>query len=282
LENSWELVKASVNVLKADKGLLVFPLLSAVASIVVLLSFAVAIFATPLQEAMFNSPDGRFLSGIVMFSFYLLQYFVIIFANAGLVSAALIRLRGGNPTIGDGFRVATSHIGSLFVYAIISATFGIVLRMLAERLGFIGRIIVSLIGAAWGVATFLVVPVIVSEPIGPVDAISRSMGLLKKTWGEQVVANAGIGIIFGWLFVLSIFLFMGGVYMSSEVFHSPMGLLPVGGIFITWILGLSLLRATLNGIYSAALYRFATEGDAGSDFSPQLIQSAFRPKQLNS
>lgn len=277
LQNSWELVKASAKVLEQDKRLLVFPLLSALASVLLVVSFFVPIVAVDSLRQAFDRDQGTGLAAALMFGFYLLQYFVIFFANAALVGATLIRLRGGTPTVGEGLRIAARHIGSIFVYALISATVGMVLRAIAERAGFIGRLITGLIGAAWSIATFLTVPVLVSEEIGPVDAISRSMALLKQSWGEQVVAGAGIGIVFNWLLILSMVLFAGGIWLTAGVFNSPIATMPVCGLLFVWVLGLCLLRATLSGIFAAALYRFAAEGEVGSAFDPQLIQSAFRP-----
>lgn len=277
LQNSWELVKASAKVLEQDKGLLVFPLLSALASVVLIVSFFVPVLAIdPLRRA-FDGDQGTTLAAALTFVFYLLQYFIIFFANAALVGATLIRLRGGTPTVGEGLRIAARHIGSIFVYALISATVGMVLRAIAERAGFIGRIITGFLGAAWSIATFLTVPILVSEGIGPMDAVSRSMALLKKSWGEQLVAGAGIGLVFNWLLILSIALFAGGMWLTAGVFNSPIASLPVIGLLFVWVLGLCLLRATLSGIFAAALYRFAAEGEVGSVFDAQLIQSAFRP-----
>lgn len=278
LLNSWELVKASAKVLEQDKSLLVFPLLSALASVAVAVSFCIPIAAS---DSLRVALDGDTNPGLVAgfgFLFYLFQYFVIFFANAALVGATLIRLRGGTPTVGDGLRVAARHVGAIFVYAVISATVGMVLRLIAERLGFIGRIITGFLGAAWSIGTFLAVPILVSEGVGPMDAISRSMELLKKSWGEQLVAGAGIGMVFNWLMILSMILFAGGMWVTVGVFHSPVASLPMVGLVCVWVLGLCLLRATLSGIFATALYRFAAEGESGSAFAPALIQSAFRPR----
>ncbi len=278
LQNSWELVKASGRVLLQDKSLIVFPVISVVLSIVLIVSFLMPLaFMPALHEAM-DGPSGSIVTAGLAFLFYVLEYFIIFFANAALVGATTIRLRGGTPSVGAGLRIAASRTGSIFVYAMISATVGMVLRAIAERAGFIGRIIVSLLGAAWGIATFLAVPVLVNEQVGPVDAIKRSMDLLKRSWGEQLVAGAGINIVFNWLTFFSILLFLGGFYVTGVLFQSPAAGLPFYGLLFFWIVGLSLLRATLSGIFSAALYRFAAEGDAGSAFEPRLIQGAFAPK----
>jgi hypothetical protein len=44
LSNSWELVKASAAVLRSDKELAIFPIVSAVGSLIVLATFAIPMF----------------------------------------------------------------------------------------------------------------------------------------------------------------------------------------------------------------------------------------------
>ena len=175
--NSFALVKASANVLKLDKELMVFPLMSGIATVLVAASFIAPIFMIgPEIFVETESGAASYAAYAFGFAFYLVQYFVIFFFNTALVGAAMIRLRGGDPTVADGFRIAFSKIGPILGYAAIAATVGLILRALEERLGFIGKIMVGLIGAAWTVASFLVVPVLVVEDVGPVDAVKRSVG----------------------------------------------------------------------------------------------------------
>ena len=165
---SWLLIKASWSVLRADKELLVLPLLSGVATILVLAAFIGAAALAGVFKALENGADtlnAPFYAGL--FVFYVVQYFVIIYFNTALVGAAIERLEGGNPTVGSGLALAQSRIGAILGYAVISATIGVLLRMLAERLGFIGRILETGVGFAWTVTTFLVVPVLAAEGVGP-------------------------------------------------------------------------------------------------------------------
>ena len=166
-------------------------------------------FIAGVFDKLFTDGQVRPLGMIVAFLFYLVQYTVIFFANTALVGAAMIRLQGGDPTLADGFRIASKRLGTIVGYALISATVGVVLRAISERLGFVGRIIIGLVGFAWHVATYLVMPVLAAEDIGPVDAIKRSSSLLKRTWGEQIVGNASIGAVFG--------LFMVGAILAGAL-----------------------------------------------------------------
>lgn len=277
LSRSWTLVKASAAVLAADKELLVFPVVSSVLVILVSITFAVPMILAGLFDATVGDSGLPFVSYVLGFLFYVVQYFVIFFCNTALVGAALIRLRGGDPTVGDGFRIARSRLGPIFGYALIAATVGMVLRAISERSGFIGRLVIGLIGMAWNLATFLVVPVLAVEDVGPVEAVKRSAEYLRKTWGEQIAGTMGMGLVFGLLSVgtviVGIALFVGAAATQSIVL-----MVAVGVTTIILLLGLALLSAALGGVYAAAVYRYAAEGDAGTFFSADMVRGAFQQK----
>jgi hypothetical protein len=274
--NSWALLKASAAVLRADKELIVFPIVSSIGVLVVMASFAFPMMLTGLFDALFEG-RSQVLGFVVGFAFYAVQYFVIIFANSALVGAAMIRLRGGDPTVGDGFRIAIKHIGAILGYALLSATVGMILRWLSERGKLVGRLVSALGGLAWNLATYLVVPVLVVEDVGPGEAIKRSANLLKKTWGEQIVGNFSIGLIFGLLTVLVILLGIP-VFMLAVSAESPVLIALAGVLFVLILVLMGLINSTLSGIYVAAVYRYAAEGEASGFFSEEMVRGAFRPK----
>src|SRR5690606_11314536 len=166
LERSWTLVKASAAVLRSDRELLVFPLLSAICTMIVAASFIVPMAATGSFARLADDGATPYWLVVPGFLFYLVQYFVIFFFNAALVGAARIRLDAGDPTVADGFRFAASRWQQILMYAALAATVGMVLRAIQERSGLIGRWIAGLFGLAWTVATFLVVPILVDREIG--------------------------------------------------------------------------------------------------------------------
>ena len=126
LQNSWELAKASFAVLRADKELLLFPLASAVATLLIMIAFAIPMAAVGVFENLSNNGEPGALGYVLGFLFYLVMYFVTIFANSALVGAAMIRLDGGDPTLKDGIDIAMKHPNNIFGYAIIAATVGMV------------------------------------------------------------------------------------------------------------------------------------------------------------
>lgn len=273
---SWELIKASGAVLRQDKELLLFPFFSAIATLIVSASFIVPLVVTGAFERSMEGSEAPAL--VFMFLFYLVQYFIIFFFNSALVGAAMIRLDGGDPTVREGLRIAGSRVVQILGYAAIAATVGLILRMIEERAGFIGRWIVGLLGVAFTVATFLTAPILVSRDIGPVDAVRQSAALLKKTWGENIIGNAGMGLVF-FLFYLGVIgigmLFVFGVAQTG---NAPLSI-AVTAILVLAVIGLALVQTALQGVYSAALYRYATDGNVGESFSSTLLGEAFRPKR---
>ena len=273
LSRSWHLVKASAGVLRSDKELLLFPVISAVASLLVAATFLLPMFGAGMLEGDDVGP----VTGVVLFLFYICQYFVIFFFNTALVGAAMIRLEGGDPTVSDGLRIAYSKIGAILGYAAIAATVGLILRSLQERAGFLGRIVVGLVGMAWTFATFLVVPILVSRDVGPVDALKESVALLKRTWGENLAGNVGINLAFGLLttavVILGVALVVGAAMLGGPKFAVVVGVLAVVAVAFV-----AVVQAALSGIYSAAVYRYAVDGQAPQGFDGGELQAAFRQK----
>jgi hypothetical protein len=275
---SWDLIKASGAVLRQDKELLLFPLLSSLAAILVGLSFALPMVASDAFAQLHEGGELQPLHVVLGFAFYLSLNFVIFYFNAALVGAAMIRLDGGDPTVSDGLRIANSKLGPILGYAAIAATVGLLLRMIEERAGFIGRWVVGLIGVAFTLATFLVVPLLVSRDIGPIDAVKESATMLKKTWGENIIGNVGMGLVFGLVYIALTAL---GVATVAGLINAQSGLLAftAAAVFVTAGILLALVQAALQGVYSAALFKFSTAGSAGVEFNTGLLDSAFRTKK---
>ena len=269
---SWELVKASAGVLRSDKELMLFPLISGAATLVVMATFLIPVFALRIFE------QGVGVGGVVLgFLFYFCQYSVIIFFNCALVGAAMIRLDGGDPSLRDGFDAAKSRLPSILGYAAIAATVGVILQGLKNKdNNFIVRLIGSGLGAAWTLATFLVVPVLVSRDIGPIDALKESVTLLRRTWGENAIGNVGIGAAFG--LITFLFLLVGaGLTFAAYQVSLPLAI-GIGVLFLIGVLLLGIYQAALSGVYSAALYRYAVSHEAPAAFRGAMLEDAFRNK----
>jgi hypothetical protein len=271
---SWSLMKQSWEVLKLDKELLVFPVLSAVACIIVLVSFVV-----PSMPALQRLSDGggeglsETTMWIAVFGLYVVNYFVIIFFNTALASCALIRFGGGDPTVTDGLKAAAARLPQIFGWALVSATVGFLLRSIEERVQLVGKIVVSLIGTAWTVVTYLVVPILAVERLGPLAAVRRSAELLRRSWGEALVGNVGLGAA-GFLLALPAFLVAALAVLSG----STSVMLTLFAVCVLYFVGVSIVVSTLQQVFLAGVYVYATQGTAPEGFSEDALHSAFAPK----
>lgn len=278
LSRSWQLTVASWGVLKQEQQLLVFPLMAGAAALAVMAAFALGALGLWSLDGL--ASHERLTAGhyLYAFAFYVTSYFAMFYCNAALVGAALIRFDGGTPTVSDGLRAANARAASILGYAIIAATVGMVLRAIQERVGFLGRIVVGLLGVGWTVATFLVVPVLVSRDVGPVEAVKESAGLLKKTWGENIAGSAGMGLAF---VLIHIGIAIAGIALIGAAAALGNGWL-VAVLCVALVVAelfAGLVHAALAGIYSAALYRYASQGQVGSGFDTGALQAAFAPKR---
>jgi hypothetical protein len=190
----------------------------------------------------------------------------------------MIRLDGGNPTVGDGLRIAWSRVGRIFGYACIAATVGLVLRMLEERVGWLGQFVVKLLGMAWALSTFLVVPILVTRDVGAVEAVKESAGLLRETWGENLIGSIGLGLVFFVAYVALALLGGLGLFLAFQAGSAVVLSVVILG-FVVAVLVTAALQATMQGVYSAALYRYAVNNGAMTPgFGPELMQQAFKAK----
>lgn len=286
IRRSWELVKASWKVLKADKELALFPVVSAICvaiAIAIIAGGFVLVTGDGAQEIADRFDENSSRSWtigdlVTLFLIYFVTVLIATFFNAALIGATLKRLRGGDPTFRDGLKLASGRIGSIVGYAAISATVGVVIQLIRSRSNTLGDIGAGLLNAAWGVATFLVVPVLVAEDVGPADAIRRSGSLLKKTWGEQIAGNFSLGLI-GFLATLAVAL-IGALLIGLA--SAAGSTIAIGGAITLVIIAAAIIAvifSALNAIYKAAVYEYAADGVAAGAFGQDVLRNAFVPKQ---
>jgi hypothetical protein len=268
ISRAFRLLGASWQVLRADKELLILPVISLLATVVVTAAiggFAWATGGLGRERESLTAIDYVYLA-----IFYFVTYFIAIFFNAAVVGAATIRLKGGDPSIRDGLRLASANAGKIAGWAAVSATIGLILRSLEERFGFLGDLVIGLIGAAWGAVTFFVVPVILYEPVGVIDSIKRSAGIFKQRWGETFVGSGSIGLAM-FLVAIPILAVAAGLGALSV----PLGI-AVGVLGVVFLVAVG---SALSGVFNAALYRYATTGETTGAYDPSDLNSSFRPKR---
>lgn len=281
---SFQLVKVCLHVLAVDKELIVFPLLSFIGLVAVMLSFVgigIGVGSLDRIGAASGVESVKAIDYVVGFCFYFVSYFVIIFFNSSLVYAAHYRLAGGDPNIRTGLNGAMKHIPAIALWALVSAVVGLILKILSNQSrqrggigAIVGQIVVGLLGAAWTMVTYFVVPLIVIEGRGFMDSFKGSLSLFRRTWGEQVVGNFGLGLA-----AMVAFLITGLALAALFFVFSSLGTIGIGVWFliaIPTIAILALVFAALDGIYKAALYVFASTGEVPSLFPTEVVREGFR------
>jgi len=255
-----------------DKKLLAFPLLSGIISLIVLATFIVPLILAELFQAVV--PFGEVFFYGALFAFYLASYFVVIFFNTALVSCVNAKLHGSDMSVGEGISNALRHLPAILGWALVSATVGVILHLVRERGGIIGQIASALVGGAWGLVTFFVVPVLVLEDKGVVDAIKESTSLIRKTWGETIIGSGSIFLVF---MVIGVIGFLGVIasLLLGSFLISGIALV----LFIALIIVLAIVASAMQGIFVTALYTYARTGTVPTAFNRDLIQNAFVPKQ---
>jgi hypothetical protein len=260
---SFELVKQSYRILMQDKELMVLPLVSGVVGLAVIGVVALIGFTT----SMAIEPGPALY--IPLFLMYIVMYTISYFFQAAVIAGATERMRGGDPTLASALGAAMQRIGPIVLWALVSATVGVVLKMIQDRVGFVGKIVAGLLGGAWNLATFFVVPVLVLEDRSIEDSVKRSLNVFKQTWGETFIGGAGLGIAAtcAWVTLVA----------ATGLLAYVIGIAAVA-LFIAGAVVLSVFFSTLQGIYVASLFRYATEGPKSSGFDPDLLRGAFVPK----
>ncbi|MDE2860992.1 MAG: DUF6159 family protein [Chloroflexota bacterium] len=277
---SFRLLKLCLHVLAVDKELILFPVFSSIGVILVTLSFLGVSFGIGAFERL-DEGTSSVADYALLFAFYVASYFIIIFFNSALVFAAHERLAGGDPNIRSGLNGAFHRVITILKWAVIAATVGLILRILAgqarERggiIGIIGHIVVQLLGAAWTMVTFFVVPLIVIEHLSLGDAFKKSLSMLRRTWGEQIVANFGLGIAGLLVGLVAVLVCVALIALLSLLgtFGIVLGIV----ISIALLVGVALVFATLDGIFKAALYNYASDGQVPTLFPDDVVRNAFR------
>ena len=261
----------SWRVLMQDRELIVFPVLSGVGVLVAAGAFFLIGSATGTLDRLATAEGETAGVGAVdialSLALYAAGYFIVIFFNAALVAAALERLRGGDPNVGSGLRAAGAHLPQILGWAIIAATVGLILQLARDRTdNFLGRVALAIVGGVWAYLTFFVVPVLVAEGLGPIAAIRRSGSLFRRTWGQQVTASFGFGLVY---LVAAVVAFLPAAAIFTV---SPVAGLAAGAV----IVGLTIATVqALEGIFKAALYEFAN-GESPRGFDSGTLTDAYR------
>jgi hypothetical protein len=270
---TWELTKGSWAILRKDKELAWLPFISAVISLAV----AAACFLPFMLVTDDTTNGGGFQPGAMGYVMIVVATVVITFVgtyfNGALVCGALERIRGGDPTLGSAFRGATSHFHRLAPWALFAATVSLLLQVI-QNIRFVGPIITRLLGLAWNLVTFLTIPILIVEDLGPIDGLKRSAQLFKQTWGENVIGQFGFGLI-GMVAMLPGLVVGGGLAASGSSALVGVGI----GVMVVSVIVVSVVMSALSGIFKTALYLYAAEGTLVPEYGAVDLRAAFLPKR---
>ncbi len=269
--NSMTLLKSSWSVLREHRSLVLFPIVSALVTIVMIAALAVpAVFLS-------GASDGEITNQVWFYVFFAIFYFicsfVVIFFNTGLVACAKLALQGQEPDFKYGLDVAWSNVGKVAGWALISATVGLILRIIRDQLGWVGEIITGLLGFVWNLIVFFVIPVYVFQGYGVFASIKESASIFKRTWGENVVARFGLGLVFFLLALIGILPIVAIAFTKNAAL-----IIAVVAIVLMYWAVLAILSSSLTGILSTALYDYAVTGQVPAAYNPKAITGAFQPK----
>ena len=270
-------LSASWHMLRQDRELLWIPVLGALASLI-----AAGVFFVP----------GWFLGGSVGGSGHhswagtvggvlagAAATIVGIFFQAALVFGANERADGGDPTLGGCLRSAWAMRGPIIKWGLLSATVGIASRALEQRCGFLARLIGFRGGLAWAIATFLAVPVLVTENIGPIDAVKRSSHLIKSTWGTGLRTTLRFGAI---QVLITLGLVIVGIFGGASIASGSGVAVAIGVVLVVAavaaFLALMMVMSAVGGYARALIYRYAS-GRPVPGIDPALFTGVFQPKK---
>lgn len=261
MSRGWELTKVSLRVVRKDKEILILPILAGLSTILLLAAFVGGLFFTFGFDAMFEGANV-YLSAALWIAFYIASFFITIFFNAAMIGIATIRLNGGDPKIKDGIGLAMQNLSRILLWALFAASVGLVIKAIQQRSGALGRIILGGLGVAWTILTYFALPVLIYEKIGPWAAVKRSASIIKSTWGEAIVGNLGLGIIFILLGFAGVLLPLGGWFLGGAV-----GAITGTIVMIVYWITLAIIKSAAQSVLVAALYRYATTGKVSEDLA---------------
>jgi hypothetical protein len=274
ISRGWSLTKQSWQVLKSDKSLVIFPILSTLSGLLALVAiWAPVVVARGVFEGRpVNRHDPLFYvaGGVTAY----VSTFIAIFFNVALAACAARSMLGEDTKVGEGISAAVQRIGPILGWTFLATTVGLILRVIRDRVPAVGEIVADIAGAAWSIATYFVIPVIAFEGTGPMSSLKRSSSVVKARWGEGATGAATISIV---TFVATVVIaLVGGVCGGALI---SIRLLPIGAAVlvatVVAIIVVSFISAALGQIFRVAVYQYAVTGQTPGGFDGRVLQAAF-------
>lgn len=269
------IVSESWAILKQDKEMMLFPIMSIISSLVASESLGILYLSVLPKGVESELSEGNTIVVYgVLFIYYVVMFFILNFFQAGIYIIAHGRFSGKDLSFKDGIDGALHNAGKIFMWSVISSTVGILLNIIVDKFKFIGVIIAKILGAAWNVMTYFSLPSLVIGNKTISESFKDSALMIRKTWGETIIVNFGVGLIFGVLMFLGLALSIGIMVLAPSLFV----FMSVLALYVVYVIILSIISSTLGSIFKLALYEYASTGVMPAGFSPEVISGAIQRK----
>ncbi len=270
LNSGWKITMNSFSILKKNKQLIIFPVLSGISLLMVTGVFVLGIMGAAGWDVDYINTDNAVINYAILFGFYFFNYFIIVFFNMALIHCSKLYFQGEEVSVNAGLRFSLGRIGAILSWSLFAATVGTILKIIQENTGIIGKIITGLLGIVWGITTFFVVPVIAYEKLGPVAALKRSTAMMKAKWGESLSSTFSLGLIRMIVFLIAaVPIFLVAVYINTIL-----------GITLAIIIGFLVFAvfSAAETIFISSVYHNIT-GDIQEHLDQQMVDNLFVVKK---
>lgn len=284
LKASWRLFTQSLNLLKQDKEIMLFPVVSSLLVIVITFVFTIGlVFLLPLTGFTETNSNPSVAQEVVFYSFvfvyYVLVFFVTTFFKVGLTALVYERINGGNLNFTEGLNRASTITGKIFLWSLITSTVGLILKIISDKSKLLGKLVASLLGAAWNIVTLFIAPTLLLEDVSVWKSIGRSAEVFKQTWGETLILTVSFGFVTSLFVLVDIILFGLLAFIVASAGLGSTGLIIVAIPFVLSLVVISIISSSLNEIFKVTLYSYARFGVIAEGFSPELIVGAVTSKE---
>jgi hypothetical protein len=300
-ERSWLLLKSSLSIIGRNKQLLVFPLVTFICTAAIVLFFLGPPILRPTGNPYTSAEHWKTIShslftetgdgGRAHFSLtrgamvyagflYFIAMFIGTFFNVAFYHEILAALTGQPVSLGRGLKFAFSKLGSIFMWTLFAGLVGLIIKIIEERLDWVGQIIGRLVGLAWSVAAVFAIPIIVREErnANPLAVLQKSAGVLKRTWGEALIGYAGLSIANS-LVALGSLICLGGTIAISIVLHIYWLIVIAAIVWLCAMFIWSYVAGVASNVYRGALYLYAAEGVVAAPYSQDTLDMAWKFKK---
>jgi hypothetical protein len=299
LSRSWLLFTTSLQVVRQNTKLLLFPIVTSVCSVVMLLFFVAPALLYPSGHALQElahwqtlghrlgfdldggrstvHPNGIFYGYLAVV--YLVSMFLATFFNAAFYNEILKALAGDPVSIRSGLAFAWSRVRSILMWSLFAGVVGLIIKWLEERFGWIGAWVMRLVGVVWSVASVFAIPVLIREGgTNPVTMLRQSAAVLRKTWGESLAGYIGI-TVGSWILLVGSIAFLAAAIALSAILKSPLTAFLAMFAWLAGMMVLGYLVAVAGHVYRCALYVYASEGAIPAPYSAEMMDAAWKVKK---